>query len=63
MRFALESSNLTHGDSAMNDDSKQGEAIGWRERGPEAIANGLAPARDQAVVEDEALWLALNAWG
>jgi len=46
----------------MNDDSRNPDTAGWRQEGPEAIARGLVPDAEQAAV-DEALWLALNAWG
>lgn len=46
----------------MQDDDTRSTPANWRDEGPEAIARGLEPdARQHGI--DEALWLAINAWG
>lgn len=45
-----------------NDDTPRSDASNWRDEGPQAIARGLQPDKDEAAIQDESLWLALNAW-
>ncbi|TDR38949.1 hypothetical protein DFR29_11892 [Tahibacter aquaticus] len=45
-----------------NDDTPRSDSSNWREEGPQAIARGLQPDKEQAAMVDESLWLALNAW-
>lgn len=46
----------------QDNDIRNEPRTNWHDEGPEAIARGLAPDRQQPAI-DESLWLALNAWG
>lgn len=46
----------------QDDDTRNDPRANWRQEGPESIARGLEPDRQQPAI-DESLWLALNAWG
>lgn len=56
------SPDTEHDAMTANDDTATRNANSWRQEGPEAIARGLAPDPSQDTPQDEALWLALNAW-